>query len=260
MGLLARGAVLLVRQALASVAVHRGVARLRAHGDEAGISEISFLARGQPVRLPCTLLGVHDGVVPDTQIARLLGLAHRWNEAQGAFAPVVDERGRSSLPGVWVVGDGAGIGGADVAGLAGEACGLDVAETLGAGIDASGRGRSLARRLARKRAARALVEALYPPVPVAAHADDETTLCRCEAVTVGAVREAVRLGADGPNRVKAFTRCGMGPCQGRMCANALTRLVAAETGRAPDAVGALRIRSPLKPVLLRDYLAAEATP
>ena len=52
----------------------------------------------------------------------------------------------------------------------------------------------------------------------------------------------------------------MGPCQGRLCANPLTRLIAAETGRSPDDIGALRIRPPLKPVLLMDYLAPESLP
>ena len=78
----------------------------------------------------------------------------------------------------------------------------------------------------------------------------------CEAVTAGEIRAAIEAGAAGPNRVKLHTRCGMGPCQGRMCGPALTRLIAAETGATPEAVGALRIRPPLKPVLLGDYLAA----
>jgi NAD(P)H-nitrite reductase large subunit len=92
------------------------------------------------------------------------------------------------------------------------------------------------------------------------HATDDALICRCENVRVADVLAALGTGIDGPNRVKAMTRCGMGPCQGRICANPLTRLIAAETGWSPDTVGALRIRPPLKPVLLMDYLAPEIVP
>ena len=109
-----------------------------------------------------------------------------------------------------------------------------------------------------RRVARDFVDALYAPRPVSAFARDDTLLCRCESVTFGDVRRVVRLGATGPNRVKTATRCGMGPCQGRMCGGNLTRLIAEETGTPPEAVGAFRIRPPLKPILLGDYAALAA--
>ena len=89
---------------------------------------------------------------------------------------------------------------------------------------------------------------------MSSHADDGTVVCRCEAVTLKEVRRAVAAGATGPNRVKTFTRCGMGACQGRFCSNALTRILAETTGASPAEVGALRIRPPLKPVAIADYL------
>jgi len=57
-----------------------------------------------------------------------------------------------------------------------------------------------------------------------------------------------RLGCQGPNQTKFFSRCGMGPCQGRMCGIAVTQILAAELGTPPEQVGAYRIRPPLKPV------------
>ena len=97
-------------------------------------------------------------------------------------------------------------------------------------------------------------------MPLENHLTDDTPICRCEGVTAAAVRQAVDQGAGGPNRVKTFTRCGMGPCQGRFCGPSLVRLIAAETGQPPDETGALRIRPPLKPILLGDYLEAEPEP
>jgi NADPH-dependent 2,4-dienoyl-CoA reductase/sulfur reductase-like enzyme len=257
-GLLVRGASLLLGRMLSGIPIHRDVTNLRAYGSER-LSEIGFTSRGKAIRLPAGLLAVHDGVIPNTQVTRLLGMKHRWDEAQAAFAPEIYGDGRSEIPGIFVAGDAAGIGGVDVASLMGELCGHVVARDLGAADDAK-RIEGLRHAISRKRAARAFVDALHPATPLASHASDDALVCRCEVVSVGAIREAIRLGATGPNRVKTFTRCGMGPCQGRMCGNALTRLVAQETGNTPEDTGALRVRPPLKPVLLRDYLVQEPAP
>ena len=252
--LLARGAWLLARARARRTRWHRGIERLHALGDEC-VEEVAFRERGRERRLPCRLLAVHDGVVPATQLGRLVGLEHRWIGGQEAFAPVVDAHGRASQ-GVWVAGDGAGIAGATLAAISGRLAGLDVARVLaGAGAE---REMAVLRRRARRRGpARTYLDRLHAPLPVLRHADDGTILCRCEAVSLGEVRRAVAAGAAGPNRVKVFTRCGMGACQGRLCANPLTRVLAAETGAAPEALGTLRIRPPLKPVLIADYLGLD---
>jgi len=256
-GLVAQGMMLSLRRRMSGIPVYRHVTDLRAEGDDDGaLARVRFRAGDRDMSLPATLLAVHDGVIPNTQISRLLGLEHRWNAAQAAFAPVVSEDGESALPGLWIAGDAAGIGGAELAGITGSLAGHAVASRRVA--DHAGTHRETVARLWRlrrkKRAVRPLVDALYPALPPPGPDADEAVLCRCEAVTVAAIRRAMELGANGPNRVKTFTRCGMGPCQGRICANPLTRLVAQETGATADATGALRIRAPLKPVLLRDYL------
>ena len=43
--------------------------------------------------------------------------------------------------------------------------------------------------------------------------------------------------------MKAFTRCGMGPCQGRYCGLTVTELIAREQSRAPAEVGYYRLRA-----------------
>lgn len=54
----------------------------------------------------------------------------------------------------------------------------------------------------------------------------------------------------GPNQVKSFGRCGMGPCQGRQCGLAVIEIIAAARGVSPEAVGYFRIRLPVKQVTL----------
>lgn len=81
-------------------------------------------------------------------------------------------------------------------------------------------------------------------------AGDDTPICRCEEVTAGEVRRAVRMGARSVKALKGWTRVGMGPCQGRMCASLLAHLVARETGRPPQEVAGFTPRPPIKPVPL----------
>ena len=65
----------------------------------------------------------------------------------------------------------------------------------------------------------------------------------------------VALGCQGPNQAKAFTRCGMGPCQGRLCGLTVTEVIAHERGVSPAEVGHYRIRPPIKPITLEELAA-----
>jgi bacterioferritin-associated ferredoxin len=84
----------------------------------------------------------------------------------------------------------------------------------------------------------ALVDAIPP----------ETVICRCEGVTRATIDAASAEGAATINQLKHFTRCGMGPCQGRMCGEAAGALLAAAHGVPVAAVGFATGRIPLRPV------------
>lgn len=203
------------------------------------------------------LLLLHDGVVPNTQVTRAIpGLLHDWDRAQSCWRPRLDEWGNTGVPGVMVAGDSGGIGGARAAALSGRIAALDAACALG-GLTSSQRDAEAGRlRLARARqmAPRAFLDALFPPRPAAA-IPDEVVLCRCEEVTAGRVREAVALGCLGANQAKAFTRAGMGPCQGRVCGPAVHAAIAAARGVDPADVEPFRTRFPTKPLTLGELAA-----
>src|SRR5439155_9116712 len=97
------------------------------------------------------------------------------------------------------------------------------------------------------------------PAQVAAIARD-TIVCRCEDVTREEIERAIDDGAREVNQVKAWTRCGMGPCQGRSCADVVGELVALRVG-GRDAAGYFTGRLPLRPVSLEaitgDYVYAD---
>ena len=76
-------------------------------------------------------------------------------------------------------------------------------------------------------------------------------VCRCEAVTVGELRRCVsELDSKEVNRAKAFSRVGMGRCQGRFCGHAAAEIVA-DACRIPiTEVGRLRSQAPVKPIVM----------
>jgi NADPH-dependent 2,4-dienoyl-CoA reductase/sulfur reductase-like enzyme len=198
---------------------------------------VSFRTRGQWQTEEADLLLLHDGVIPSVQMTRALGCTHTWNAMQHCWQPVTDDWGRSSIPGIQVAGDGASIAGASAAVLSGRIAVLGLING-----DASALRAARARHLA----VRPLLDALFAPRPM--RLDDATLVCRCEEVTADAVRQAARTGCQGMNQLKAYTRCGMGPCQGRMCGPVAIEVLAEARGVHVSAIEPLRTRFPTKPV------------
>ena len=229
--------------------VHRDARDIRIEGDTA-VEAVSFTSGGRRKRIETGHVALHQGVVPNQQITRLLGCEHRWSESQRCFVPVLDAHMETTVAGVFVTGDGSGIAGATSAALRGRLAAMRIAER--ATGSASPERDEVRAAIARDGRVRPFLEALYPPSRQVLAPADGTVVCRCEEITAGQVREAVRLGASGPNQVKSFLRAGMGPCQGRMCGLAVTEIIAAERGTSPAVVDYYRIRPPLKPLPLSE--------
>lgn len=220
---------------------------------------VIFRAKGRQHRIACDTVLLHHGIVPNTQASRSLDLPHRWDDAQRSFRPIVDGWGRSPTPAVFIAGDGAGIVGAKAATLTGQLAALAIAHDLGRLSDGDRdlAARPLRVRLALETAARPFLDRAYPAFLQALAPADTTIICRCEEVTAGTIRRHAALGCLGPNQTKAFSRSGMGPCQGRYCGLTVTEILSASHGRTPDETGAYRIRAPIKPVTLGELAAIE---
>lgn len=234
----------------------RGVEGLEAEGEDR-LARIRWTARGREETAEAGLLLVHEGVVPQIHATRALGCAHDWSAGQGCYVPRVNHWAETDREGVFVAGDSAGIGGWMAAAASGEIAALGIARRLDltAHPEETRRADGLDARRARALAARPFLDALYPPPrqrPV-----DDTVICRCEELTAGQVRAAARAGAPDPNAVKAATRAGMGPCQGRQCGYTVQSLIAEEHGLPCGEVDFFNIRPPLKPVTLGELAAME---
>ncbi|MEO8022178.1 NAD(P)/FAD-dependent oxidoreductase [Polaromonas sp.] len=230
------------------VPVHQGVRLVRATGDTQ-VSGLRWHDGRSEYRLPCDAVGFGYALRSETQLADLLGCRFSYNTLQRAALPECDAAGRSSVPGVYLAGDGAGIMGADAAEWAGERAALALLADAGQAVDIS-RAATLETRLARTAAFRIGLERAFPfPRDWAAHAPDELVICRCEEVTAGELRQCSQeTGAREMNRLKALTRVGMGRCQGRSCGAAAAEILAHACAISPDAVGRLRGQAPIKPL------------
>jgi bacterioferritin-associated ferredoxin len=200
------------------------------------------------------------GAVSSLELPRLAGCEHRYAPEVGGYVPVRSREMESTVPGVYIAGDGARAAGAAVALAEGHLAGLAAANRLGLlrGRD-YGREASRARgRLLHLGGLRRVLEELYAFGPgLYSLAEDATALCRCEEVSVREALAAVRDGASHVDEVKARTRIGMGRCQGRVCGPALAQLIARTTGTPVPEAGTFTPRPPAKPVPLA-ALAREA--
>jgi NADPH-dependent 2,4-dienoyl-CoA reductase/sulfur reductase-like enzyme len=226
------------------------VSDLRAEGGNR-LERIAFRAAGKTRSLPAELLLLHEGVVPNHQMAVSAGCAQTWDPVQHCWRTLTDDWGATSVDGIAVAGDCGGIGGTTIAEHEGRLAGLDAACRAGA-IDAAARDRRgdpSRRTIARLGGLRRFLDVLYAPVPeLLVPPDDATVVCRCEEVTAGELRQVVAYGCAGPNQAKAFTRAGMGPCQGRMCGLTTSAVIAAARGVGMEEVGHYTVRPPLKPL------------
>lgn len=227
----------------AGIPWYKGARGLQAIGADR-VEALRFTAGGKPRELPCKTLLLHQGVVPNVQISRSLRLDHDWDAMQRAWRPRLDPWGETGLDGIFVAGDGGGIVGAKASAIQGRLAALRVTDAPAGGAA------PLRRALSRELAIRPFLDRLYRPAPEFLRPADGTVVCRCEAVTAGEIRAHVRIGCLGPNQAKAYSRAGMGPCQGRVCGLLVSEIIADARGVSPGEVGYYRIRSPIKPVTI----------
>ena len=229
-------------QALRLFAQLRGIAYLRhshvvsARSNAAGVLDAVRVQRGKSGTeqvLDCDYLACGYGLLPNLELAQALGCATTVHDGQ-----TVVQTGswqQTDVPGVYCAGEGTGIGGVDLALVEGRIAGLAASgqtQRMQTALDERARWKKFAARLARAFALRPELATL---------AADDTIVCRCEDVPHGELRAHTSWRS-----AKLQTRCGMGPCQGRICGGATEVLY----GWRPDAV-----RMPIAPARIETLIA-----
>jgi octopine oxidase subunit A len=173
---------------------------------------------------------------------------------------VLDHDGNTSVDGIAIAGDGAGIGGAEAAIVRGRIAARAAVDALAPAAAAKlAPTASFKASLVRAERGRAFLDRLFRPARQFRIPSGDTIVCRCEEVSAKDILDAVAIGATGPNQLKAYRRTGMGPCQGRLCGLTVTELMAQARGKTPQEIGYYRLRAPVKPITLAELAAVPKT-
>lgn len=238
-----------IRKAGASLRWAQTIVRAEGNGrlEQAVIGPVGAGAR-ETITVDTICLGY--GFVPSMQLPAQAGCELEYRAESGSYVPRRDEWLQTSLPGIFVAGDGAGIGGKDTALWEGRMAAMAAAAQLGLAVPGE-RIETARREHARQKRFVTVLDTLFPfPPALWDLMTDDTILCRCEEITLGEVRHAVADGATTPTAVKGLTRAGMGRCQGRMCFGTVARVIARETGQSVESMRPSTPRPPVLPVPL----------
>ncbi|MEO0543084.1 MAG: NAD(P)/FAD-dependent oxidoreductase [Pseudomonadota bacterium] len=235
-----KGLMYLASQKLSETHVYTNADDIEVLGTDCAVG-VGFYRNGKRHEVDADLILIHDGIVPNANPISAAGINSSYNAAQQALHA-------DASSSIKVAGDAAAILGAKSAELTGR---IRTLETFGQRIPTS-----LSYELWRQRKFRTFLDEAYPPVKFAGKASDDTIICRCELSTAKQVRNtALAVGPDA-NRIKTALRCGMGPCQGRMCGYSIMDLIHDETNTPYPDITPQRCRSPILPVSFGD-LASE---
>ena len=211
---------------------------------------------GREHRVVVDAVCMNVGFEPQNEILRLLGARMRYDPAFGHLRCERGETLETTVPGLFAVGDCAGLGGAPAARTEGRIAGR-AAAALAAGrgdTRVSGPDR---RELRRHRRFQEWLWRLHDIAtrPLLPLAEDETIVCRCEEVSLARLKRALDENPGHAGDLKRGTRLGMGCCQGRYCGPAAVRLLAGLTDEPVSDESHFAPRVPIKPVRIATILA-----
>lgn len=206
---------------------------LAAHG-RLSLESVTISRSGKAETISCDYLACGFHLVPNVELQSLLGCQIRSGFVQ------VDEFQKTPVSGVFCAGEPTAIGGVELALVEGQIAGL-------AAVSATNAARKLfAERQKARRFARILDRAFRLRPELRDLPTAETIVCRCEDVPYSRLKPHVSWRA-----AKLQTRCGMGPCQARVCGPAAEFLF----GWKPDSV-----RPPIFPARVENLALLAARP
>ena len=192
------------------------------------------------------------GFFPSVELFRLMGCELGYEESRGGTVVKLDEWGATTVANVFGAGDGTGISGSYVAIARGRLAALKIAAELGKISESSlsklavGLRKTLNRRV---KFQGAINNAYEIKSGIYGLADEKTIICRCESVTLESILPVLESTID-PSVVKAYTRCGMGMCQGRNCQRQISALIAEKAKMPISQIAQATPRFPTKPISL----------
>jgi len=204
-------------------------------------------------------LAVGYGFAPNIELPLLAGCELEYDDAKGGWVVRVGDDLQTSAGNVYAAGEITGIAGALKSLNEGHIAALSILRVLGkiGEREFSLHFKGLTKQRRHHLSFGAYLNSCYRVPDTAIYQiPDETVICRCEDVTMGEIRTAIREGYHTPGAIKKATRTGMGRCQGRTCGPILYDIISAYTGKPSNEIPLLSVRPPIKPVTF-DSLIAE---
>ena len=236
----------------------------RAHGGLDGVQRIEVGPVAGPLRsIDCDTVCLAVGLAPAVELLNILGGALEPDSRRGGHAPVTSDGVTTSLPGIYVAGDCAGLAGTGADGVAhAKAQGITAART------------ALGRDAARSNPMAAQDHLAYQldwTRALSSASSDDVIVCQCEEVSRAdllgvqpprylgrpermAARDIHSLNADGPvnqDQIKRLTRACMGACQARRCREQVALILALATQTPPATIPLAGFRAPVRPLPLK---------
>lgn len=223
-------------------------------------------SRGRPIQgsektFEVDTVCIGYGLIPSIWLTGMLGCRHIYNPLVGGWVPYFDENMQTDQSGIFVAGDGAGIAGVLVAKMQGTIAGLHAAAHAGSisrdqAVQAALPELRRLESMGRFRRAMDRIYQIYPDLY--ANMSDDTIVCRCEGITAGEIRKAIRAGTMNLNDIKKRTRSGMGYCQGTNCQPSIAAMLAQEFGADPAGIKMVTTRPPARPIPLSLLMGDES--
>ena len=224
------------------------------------VVSVEYCQKGKWKNIDCKYVFLHQGITPEINTSLSAGCNKSWNERQACWTIDTDQYGQSSVKGISVAGDASSIAGGVAAAQRGSIaalnmlCNIDIISSNNKEVFS----KPFKRKLNAEIAARPFIDTLFRPhsryrVPTSSN----TIICRCEEVTLAQIQESIALGCKGPSQLKSFTRCGMGPCQGRLCGLSVSEILVKELKVSAKQIGYYKIRPPIKPVTLGELASLD---
>jgi D-hydroxyproline dehydrogenase subunit alpha len=260
-GKLAYIAGVLARLRAAGVRVRFGETIVAASGESslgavsiARVGASGAIDRDARREIRCDRLGLCFGFLTSSELARQVGVRHRWLGDGGGWVSECDEWMGTNKPGIFVAGEITGIAGADAAMEAGRLAAFGLLRERGL-LESRAADRAatpVRRRLHRlqnfARRLRAMSDPGWQLLEQMLTAD--AIVCKCEEITAGAFADYLSKNSAvrSANAAKLGCRIGMGLCQGRYCNYYVTQLLAQRASLAQADVGPFTAQWPAKPV------------
>jgi len=203
--------------------------------------------KGSEFEKKVSLLAIGNGLLANTEVAISAGCNTKYDESLGGLIVDVDEYLETSIKGIFTIGASTGICGADKSQLEGELSAYSILNQLNKISRVNFKNKTSSLRVKRHKMMKftnLLSNMQQAKLSELNTLDDNTTICRCENIKIGFIKEAIKNGSTSINSIKKRTRAGMGNCQGKTCSQLIRNILSSSGFTDTDAI---KVRPPLRP-------------